>query len=120
MRSRDYYSGFGMVLVDVIIIFSICIVLAEALWVSIVQPLFPKFWHIPQHMVIHLVVAVWMVLNGVIFTAAWFITNWKSVRAYNAWKATFEEDWRPRDSLVKRIVKATHLPGRQKWRDKDK
>jgi len=30
--------------------------------------------------------------------------RWRNVRAYNAWKATFEEDWKPKPRYFKKII----------------
>lgn len=116
MRSRDFYHGYRMAFVDIIIVWSGIapgIMLAAFVllgWKSTVSDL-------PIGAIPPVAVAVAAVSFGLCYPFVILIRRWKHARAYNAWKATFEEDWTPRDSFVRRFTKAVCLPRHRKRTD---
>lgn len=119
MRGRDFYYGQGMAFVDRIITWS-GIVPGVTLAVFIMMGWIFDFSDMPVGAVPPLAIAIAVVTAGVCYLPILFIRRWKHARGYNAWKATFEEDWTPRNSFVRRFVKEVRLPRGRKRRDQKK
>jgi len=44
-------------------------------------------------------------------TFSLLFARWQIERAYNAWKATFEEDWKPKPRYFEKMIQALTIPG---------
>ncbi|KAF9630361.1 HET domain-containing protein [Lasiodiplodia theobromae] len=118
MRSRDFSYGYIMILVDIFIIL-VGIALIVTLGVIMAMGWILDYSDFPVASVPPLAIASAALSVGVCYPPIAFIWHWKNARGYNAWKATFEEDWTPRDSFVRRFVKAVRLPRRRKRTDQE-
>jgi H+/gluconate symporter-like permease len=112
MRSKDSYHGNSRSTGFSLIIAAGSVVPLVAMLSGTIMSagkLSPKLGA-PQGMLAFLGLTVVAVVIG--FGIVLLLIRWKQVRSYNAWKATFEEEWKPKPRYFEKMKRVVSIsPG---------